>query len=38
MDLSSRPAALSATTWGIALTDAAAGEQFLLRFTPYLIQ
>jgi hypothetical protein len=24
--------------WGIALTDAAAGEQFLLRFTPYLIQ
>jgi hypothetical protein len=24
--------------WGIALTDASAGEQFLLRFTPYLIQ
>lgn len=24
--------------WGIALTDAAAGEQFLLRFAPYLIQ
>lgn len=24
--------------WGIALTDAAAGEQFLLRFSPYLLQ
>jgi len=24
--------------WGIALTDANAGEQFLLRFSPYLIQ
>ena len=24
--------------WGLALTDAAAGEQFLLRFAPYLIQ
>ena len=24
--------------WGVALTDAAAGEQFLLRFSPYLVQ
>lgn len=24
--------------FGIALTDAAAGEQFLLRFSPYLVQ
>lgn len=24
--------------WGIALTNASAGEQFLLRFTPYLVQ
>ena len=24
--------------WGFALTDAAAGEQFLLRFAPYVIQ
>ena len=24
--------------WGVALTDAAAGEQFLLRFAPYVIQ
>jgi hypothetical protein len=31
-------AAASDYIWGMALTDAAAGEQFLLRFTPYLIQ
>jgi hypothetical protein len=24
--------------WGIALTDASAGEQFLLRFTPFQLQ
>lgn len=31
-------AAASDYIWGMALTDASAGEQFLLRFTPYLIQ
>jgi hypothetical protein len=29
--------AVSDYVWGMALTDAAAGEQFLLRFTPYLV-